>query len=149
MGLTLPAPTASGISSLLPPSSCPPIKSLSSVCICVCVWMFAGDQLVQLAVGGEARGKRLKKELRETEPWLQSSMTQSGCIQCPWGKRTKHVRKHTALPPVLILCNQRVQMLTFPPLTSISMSLSPAAQSNNNRRRVSGKALLQSLFGLF
>ncbi len=76
-------------------------------------------------------------------------MTQSGCIHAP-GENTQNMYRNTVLLPLLTLCNQCVQMLTFPPLTSVSMSLSPAAQSinNSNDRKATGKALVQGLFGL-
>lgn len=64
------------------------------------------------------------KELRELEPWLQSTMTQSGCIHAP-GENTQNMYQNTLLSPLLTLCNQCVLALTFPPLTNISMSLSP------------------------
>lgn len=64
------------------------------------------------------------EELKEPELWLQSSMTQSGCIHCLGGKTQSMYQ--TRLSPLLALCNQNVQMLTFPHLTSSSVSLSPA-----------------------
>lgn len=71
------------------PCSCPPVKCLSD--------MFRGG--FQLVVsGGGRRGRREKreKELREPEQWLQSCMTQSGCIHAP-GENTQSMYQNTPL----------------------------------------------------
>ena len=66
-------------------------------------------------------------------------MTQSGCIYAP-GENTQSMYQNSLRSA---LCNQPVQMLTFPPLTSISMPLRPAAQSwnNSNDRRATERSI--------
>lgn len=106
-------PLLLAISSLLlplsPPSllSYPPIKYLSNTS--VCVWMFQESSWLCRQWEGRKEEKE-GKELKELEPWLQSSMTQSGCIHAP-GENTQNMYQNTQLSP---LCNQCVQMLTFP-----------------------------------
>lgn len=87
----------------------------------VCVWMHQEPSWLCQQWEESEEGE----ELKEPELWLQSSMTQSGCIHCLGGK-TQSMYQNTRLSPLLALCNQYVQMLTFPHLTSSSVSLSPA-----------------------
>lgn len=118
------APVPSATSSLLPPSF--PLSSHQAplptcVGLYVCVWMHQEPSWLCQQWEESEEGE----ELKEPELWLQSSMTQSGCIHCLGGK-TQSMYQNTRLSPLLALCNQYVQMLTFPHLTSSSVSLSPA-----------------------
>lgn len=132
--------------SCLPPSvlaSCTSPTCVYSMCVFGCFGSPAG------CVGSGRRRKRKKREelmgAGATAPVEHDSVWMH---QCPWGKKhTKHVPKTHCCRPS---CNQCVQMDTFPHLTSISMSLIPAAWSsyNSSDRRATGKLLVQRLFGL-
>lgn len=147
VGLTPPAPTPSGISSLLSPSICPRIMYLSLCVYSMCVFGCFGSPAGCVG-SGRRRKRKNREELMGAGAAAPVEHDSVWVHQCPWGKKhTKHVPKTHCCRPS---CNQCVQMDTFPRLTSISMSLIPAAWSsyNSNDRRATEKALVQSLFGL-
>lgn len=105
---------------ITPPSLCPPIKHLSQhvlgyMCVFGCI---------RSPAGCVNSGRRVKRERSLRSQSCGSSLAWPGCIHCLGGKTQSMYQ--TRLSPLLALCNQNVQMLTFPHLTSSSVSLSPA-----------------------
>lgn len=98
-------------------SSLPPSVLLSCTSPDLCVF-----GCFRSPAGCVGSGRR-KERKRRQEPWLQSSVTQPGCISAS-GENTENVYENK-----LLSCNQRAQMLTFPALTSISESFSRVARS--------------------
>lgn len=96
----------------LPPSPLPSSTSPTRMCVCVCFWMFQEPSWL-CRLWEERKEEKEGKELRELEPWLQSSMTQSGSIHAP-GENIQTGTKTYCPSSSSSLCNQRVQIPTFP-----------------------------------